>query len=197
MTLRGSALYPLNGTADAQIGNPGVLPQFTWPRAYGWLDIAALLDEGAVPGRVVGLGSVVGLNYVDVRYQGTAPSGPGGGGNALYSGTLFCPGGIMFCRKDQIVDFSVSLALVAGSLSGIASIRLAIDEHAPQPGNEYLATLTSSDFKSGLHGRLSRFSAPLTMSHANCDSAAGFVLLTASPNEAVDITLRLGMPALR
>jgi hypothetical protein len=197
IALRGSAITPINSTAGAEIGNPGVLPQHEWPRLYGWLDLGALFDEGAVEGSVVDIGTESGLNYVDIRYQGTAPDGPGLGGNALVSGVLFCPGGVFFCRDAQIVDFSVSIALVAGSISGLTAIRLALDEHAAQPGNEYLATVFSDDIKGSLLGRLQRFSADLTMTDEDCDSAACFIRIDAAADQAIDITLRVVMPAIK
>lgn len=167
-----------NTMVGAVAGTPGTLPTnwFVFTVATG------------LTTSVVGTGTENGINYADVRLNGTAA----GGTNIIWG----LEGNTSVAAANaQIWTESSYLKLQAGSLAGITDIRLQNDERTA-------TTYIRSNFSSALAVtsaalNTQRFSFVSTLSGgATVAFIVPYVIINFSTGVAIDITLRIGMPQL-
>ncbi len=171
-------LLPNGEMIGATTGAPGTMPT-------GW---ASVFMVGGITRQVVGVGTVNGMRYIDVRFSGTPASASGIG--IPLSSTNACPGVV-----GSRMTVSLYLALIGGSLDGTTLTRVNYTEY--NASNAVVAadynvipaqsiTLTSA---------LTRVSGTRVLTGAT----AAFVvpaLEIGHGTGAIDLTLRIAAPQL-
>lgn len=128
----------------------------------------------------------VGSGYVDIRWVGTASNTV----NRLF----FDAGGIAAAAVGEAWSASLDVALVAGSLGPVGSVRLLVAQY--NGGGSVLSVLQGPELKASLDATLRRWSAPVTLDQATVASVAPAFLFNMPGNPAVDFTLRFRQPQL-
>jgi len=162
-----------NSMQGAVAGTPGTRPT-NWPS----ISLAGLTQT------VVGVGTELGVNYIDLRFNGTASGG-----------TLQIPLEAttqIAAVQGQSWRNSAFLKLVSGSFNGIASSRLRLSEC-----NAAGVVLTNGDFIiSNPTATLTRFSQPYTTVNPTTAFVRPAVMFVATIGAAIDFTIRIGWPQL-
>ena len=164
-----------NSMQGAVAGSPGTLPT-----NWGVPSLAGLTET------VVAVGAVNGIDYIDLRYQGTTT------GTILFryfESTLQIAASV-----GQTFTYSSFLAMVGGSAGNIASIRNSLTER--NSVGSVLGILTGQNVLSSLSSNLTRFADTGTTLQATTAAAQpGFAISFAS-GVAIDVTIRIGWPQL-
>ncbi|MBO1080742.1 phage head spike fiber domain-containing protein [Roseomonas haemaphysalidis] len=153
----------------ATSGTPGTMPA-NWSMA----------TLGGVSASVAGVGTELGLPYVDLRYTGT-PSASG------YLVILPEPITTIAAAAGQVWTASVFLRLVAGSLAGIDTFRCRVQERLPAAG-----PATDSFVSPGAMPQ--RVSITRTLTESSVATIGFSILPAVVAGAAVDFTLRVSAP---
>ena len=167
-----------NTMVGAVAGTPGTLPT-------NW----TLSQNAALTQQIVGVGVSGGVTYVDIRLSGTS-SGSAVNINVESITSIVAANG-------QSWAFSLYLALVGGSTSNVAGIRLRAALYSSTPA--YLGELVATpiDLTSSLSSVLTRQAATTgTISNASTAYVQPYIAITVGVGVAIDITLRIGLPQL-
>lgn len=166
-----------NSMQGAVAGTPG-----TRPTNWGAPTLAGLTTQ------IVGIGTVAGIDYIDIRLFGTT------------TGTTFTfcnpeAAGQIAAAQGQAWTSSFFLAVVGGSTAGLTLLRTLILE-----SDAALATVTSgpsSDLRPVLTSTLSRIALTYTLPSATAAWVSTRINGTvAAIGAVVDLTLRIGWPQL-
>jgi hypothetical protein len=164
-----------NTMVGAAAGTPGTLPT-------NWVTSLSGLTR-----TIVGSSTVNGINYIDIRFNGTTSSGSGIeiklDGNASISGA----------SASQAWSQSVWVSVVGGSTTNITSSTLVFNEYSVGPA--YLRTTTCASNILAGGATLTRVSGSGTTG-ALTTIIEPIMYLGASSGVAIDITLRIGLPQL-
>lgn len=166
-----------NTMQGAVAGSPGTLP------SLGWFAIT----HGTLTQTIVGVGRENGIDYLEVRLNGTTS-------NTACGWCLETATQIVAASGDTITLAS-HISLVGGSLTNISAIRLDMDENTS--GGAFVINKNGADLKAGLTSQLRRFASTATLTGGGTVARVQpFVRLTFSSAVVIDITLRIGWPTL-
>ena len=165
-----------NTMMGAVAGTPGTFPT-------NWAAGAAI----GFSAEVVGVGSLNGINYIDVRVSGTA-------GNTNLALNLAFESNVIATTQGQAWTESVWIARVAGSTTNINSLSLNLTERNTSGSN--VAFLNGPNILSAINNFERR-----VYSYSTANASAAFVVPGiwmghVGIGSAVDITLRIGLPQL-
>jgi hypothetical protein len=166
-----------NTMVGAVAGTPGTLPT-NW---YTFTVLTGLTRQ------IVGTGTENGITYIDIRLSGT----PSAAGSFSISPDLT---NVTAAASGQTWISSYYLKLAAGSLTGVSSTAVSVEEY--NSGGSFLTgTFTATAALTGAALPTQRYSATRTLNQAT----TAFVTTTTIVNlsgAAIDITLRIGLPQL-
>lgn len=165
-----------NTMSGATVGTPGSVPT-------GW-NVSG--SGNGITRTVVGTGTEAGINYIDLRYQGTV-TGSTYGGFALFGGALDFP-----LSAGDLRCVSSYLKLVAGSFAGLTFAALCLDWYTAA------VAFISSTQTSILGLTNSGLAAQRTATSGTAPATTAYtrpVIQWAIPvGVTADFTLRIGMP---
>jgi hypothetical protein len=161
-----------NTMVGAVAGTPGTLPT-NWGTS-----LAGLTQE------IVGTGTEKGVNYIDLRFSGTS--------NATQL-SIRWEGGIVAVADGQTWSHSVWAKLVSGTLP---SSNAALSINLFTSGGTYLTDFGATQIKSLIGTSLARVSGAGTINSATAALARPYVYFLMANGEAVDFTIRIGLPQL-
>lgn len=165
-----------NTMVGAVAGTPGTLPT-------NW---TALATAGGLTREIVGIGTVDGIPYIDIRYSGTTT-------DANSVNLAFDTNLAIAASSGQTWTSSSYVTVVGGNFTNITSAVVRMTERT---GAGSFVGSTDVSFASASGAlRLNRFSATRTLG-ATAGAVQGNVFLTIASGVAIDITLRIGMPQL-
>lgn len=165
-----------NTMVGAAAGTPGTLPT-------NWVVVGGGL--GTLTQTIVGVGTSNGINYIDLRVNGTTSTTSYGLGFDAFTQVA--------ASASQTWTGSVYVAMVFGSTANISQIfQRVIDRDAAG------ANLGSSsvDFMPTLSSTLTRVSLTRTLAGVGTANVSNDILFAFSSGVAIDITLRIGLPQL-
>lgn len=165
-----------NTMVGAAAGTPGTMPT-NWANA----------GSSGTTISVVGTGTENGVNYIDIRWNGS-PSSTGDMRLAFETTT-----GLAAVQGDTLTA-SLYARVVAGSLTNIGQIRLAHQER--NSIGTSLATQLSSDFKVSLGASLYRAYSTATMRQATTANCPLEIYIGVTSGSGIDVTLRIGLPQM-
>lgn len=176
-----TSIVPVSGNgirnpnmAGAIAGTPGTMPT-------NW----AIGGFTGVTTSVVGTGVQNGIQYVDLRFNGT-PS--------VSFGTVFLEAGsIIAATNGQAWSSSLSIAMTAGSMTNISTLFFAHREQN-SGGATLLDTVAMAPITPT--ATLTRISGSTTNSQATTAFIRPLMGFTLTVGQAIDITLRIGYPVL-
>lgn len=166
-----------NSMQGAVPGSPGTLPT-NWVVSFGAI---------ALNSAVVGVGTELGVDYVDIRVFGTTAAG---GAPAIFYDTSTAIAAI----PSQAWANSFFMSVVGGSLDNIVEVWHNIYEY--DASFAFLRNMQAALPKTGLASSLRRFSFAATTGISTAFVRPGFFLNCASAGLVVDVTLRVGWPQL-
>lgn len=143
---------------------------------------------GGLTMSVVGTGTNQGRAYIDIRLSGTTS-------DTTTTQISFETTTGIAASNGQTWTESAFVALVAGSLNGLNAVQLGASVR-PADGSSNLELLTGSSISGSLTATLTRFSAALTTTNASTGRIVPRLFITQSSGQAVDITLRIGLPQM-
>ena len=162
-----------NSMQGAVVGTPGTLPT-------NW----SVTGHAGLTRTIIGIGTVNGVDYIDVRYSGTAS---GTFGRIIFDGPT-----AIAATSGQTWTLSCFLALVGGTISGTTNFYMLVNENTS--GGVLVNEQSSIKV---LTGSLQRYSSTFTLvgggTVAALDGRIGFNMTSEQP---VDFTLRIGWPQL-
>lgn len=171
-----------NSMQGAVVGTPGTLPT-NWIAGGG---------SGLVPS-VVGTGTENGVDYIDIRVNGTTAAGNGNTNIFFENATSVA------ALTGQTWTYSVFLKMVAGSFSNIIGIVWAINENTSagaQVTTHQSNLATSSAPLLGALGNLRVARTDALTGGATVAAVQPLFQVSANVASAIDITLRIGWPQL-
>lgn len=161
----------------AASGTPGTVPN-NWVMPATWAT--------GVARTIVGVGTENGVDYMDVRYVGTAASTSSMSWDMEADATIAALSG-------QSWVVGAFLKLVAGSFANVTSIQLGL--YQEDAGGGVNGTQDGSDIKGSITSALTRFSAAFTLTNGTGTTAWMVPRLRFVPvAAAIDFTLRIGWP---
>ena len=164
-----------NSMQGAVVGSPGTLPT-NWTRAGSGLTMS-----------VVGSGTQNGVEYVDLRWQGTTSS--------TFGSVSFDAANGIAASNGQTWSESVFVSLVGGSFTNVTSVSL--NPQSQQGAGTYLADNAGSNIVSSITSAQTRFShSPALSGGASITFVLPLLQFSWSNGVAVDFTLRIGWPQL-
>jgi hypothetical protein len=165
-----------NTMVGAVAGTPGTLPT-------NW---AGSTSSNGVNREVIGVGTLHGINYIDVRFSGTPTA------TAFVNFVLAESNTSIAASNGQSWAFSTWAAIVGGDTTNISALGASIrfnDSSGVQ--------LTSASISLSAAGsQLQRYSNALTAANASTAFVAQTFFLQFTIGAAIDITLRIGLPQL-
>jgi hypothetical protein len=165
-----------NTMVGAVAASPGTLPT-NWVQG----------PQAGLTRTVVGTGNVNGVNYVDIRYNGTTSGGTSVQIRAEAQSQIAALYG-------QNWTESIFLAIVGGTLINISSIVHGFEDD--DAGGILLTNHVSSDIKASLTSSLQRFTNSATITNASTAFVGHVVQINTQATSAVDLTIRIGWPQL-
>jgi len=165
-----------NTMQGAVAGSPGTLPTY-------WGGIGAGL--GTLAQTIVGTGTQNGIEYIDIRYFGTASTTSFG--VQLESSTQ------IVAAPAQVWSSSLWFAIIGGSTAGINSIVQTIVER--NISGAYLTQINGVDLRSS-GSTITRSSVVGTLGNALTARVVSAVLFSFTIGGTVDITFRIGLPQM-
>jgi hypothetical protein len=166
-----------NTMVGAVAGTPGTLPT-NWSTANGGLTRS-----------VVDVGTSNGINYIDIRFNGTST-----GTSASIS---FGTNTEASVANGQTWTQSIYAAVVGGSAANLASIGGSSNMWG-SGGTVYLGELVGAAFPAAgtLGSTLVRYTGTGTIATASVTSLRPYLFISFAVGAAIDITLRIGLPQL-
>lgn len=161
-----------NSMQGAVAGTPGTAPT-------NWT-----IGVNGVTSTVVGTGTVSGIDYIDIRWNGTP-------GSTQAGAVSFEPATQISASNAQTWAHSVFLAIVGGSMSNISTIDLNIVQR--NAGGANLGALTTNP---SITSSLTRFLNIGTTNQATIAFVQPDIRLETTIGQAIDITIRIGWPQL-
>jgi hypothetical protein len=162
------------GGTPGVIGSGGVLPSDSLFTAN-----AALTRE------ILGFGTEDGIPYVDLRLAGTQTNTSA----AVFS---LGSGSSWACTTGQVFALSVCTRLVGGSLSGISTFRIRVQE---RNGGSNLSVYNKLNFTPTTDAlRTQRRTVSHTIADATANNALLQIAVAPQANTAIDVTYRIGLP---
>lgn len=160
--------------AGASVSGPGATGV---PTGWSWVG-----TQGGVTREITGIGSEFGLNYMDVRFYGTAT-------NNLTQPLYW---GIVPATIGQSYTSSIYSRLVSGSMANFPWVRVGFDEL--NASTTYLAGrhIETTNFTSSFN----RYTHTFTTANASTSFVVGKIQFTATSGTAVNATFRLYGPML-
>lgn len=166
-----------NSMQGAAAGTPGTMPT-NWQTTP--------LNNLAVT--VVGFGTQNGIDYIDVRFNGTTNATSA---TAVFFDTATGIAGL----TAQAWMSSAFVAVVGGSLANINAVRLALWENTA--AGAFVQADVGSDLKSTLSSTMRRATQALTTSGgATVGALRPYMDFTYNTTVAIDVTFRIGWPQL-
>lgn len=162
-----------NTMQGAAAGTPGTLPT-------NW----GVSGRGTLTQTVVGAGTQNGINYVDVRFNGTT--------STTQLTLSFEQTGIIAAANGQTWALSSWVSFVAGSLTNITSS--GIGNNLFDAGSVYIGE--GPGFTFTLTSTFTRYTGAGTISNASTASMRPYFYMGFASGVAIDITLRIGLPQL-
>jgi hypothetical protein len=162
-----------NTMVGAVAGTPGTLPT-------NWATVG-----GGLTTEVVGVGTLNGISYIDIRYSGTKTS-------TGISTVAFEASTATAALNNQTWTNSSWVSIVGGSTTNITSFILIIT--VADSGGAYLTQYNSSNLPVG--ATFTRFTHTATIANASTAYARPVFGFSAANGAAIDITLRIGLPQL-
>lgn len=159
----------------AVVGTPGTLPT-NW--AIGGTTTGLTTS-------VVGTGTANGINYVDIRFVGTA-------GAAINPNILFETSSSIAAANGQSWAWSIYFSVVAGSLNNVTGMLPIVSMFSSVP--TLLGVLAGSAITPT--GVLQRYLFATTTNQALTAFVRAQLQFSAADGAAIDITLRIGLPQL-
>jgi hypothetical protein len=146
--------------------------------------------SGGLTTSVVGVGTSGGINYIDVRFNGTTTTGP-------FIGIIFGTNTEVPAANGQTWTQSIYAAVVGGSGANITYIGGGNNMWG-SGGTVYLGELAGAVFPAigTLGSTLVRYVGTATIATANVTSLRPYLVFTSNIGDAVDITFRIGMPQM-
>jgi hypothetical protein len=161
----------------AAAGTPGTAPT-------NWFTFTALTG---LTRQIVGTGTENGITYIDIRLSGT----PSAAGSFSIGPDL---PNVTAAASGQTWTSSYYLKLAAGSLTGVSSTTVSVEEY--NSGGSFLTgTFTATAALTGAALSTQRYSATRTLNQATTAFVATTTIVNLS-GAAIDITLRIGLPQL-
>lgn len=168
-----------NTMVGAVAGSPGTTPT-------NW----AISLSGGLSSSIVGTGVESGINYVDIRINGT----PSGGS----SGIRFENNTTIAAASGQTWSGSVYLRMAAGSIAGLNTVAPNVTGHNSSGTNTTDSSSVSTSLSSLSASNISQNRPAITYTLA--DAATVYtrlqLLITHAAGTAMDVTLRIGMPQM-
>jgi hypothetical protein len=166
-----------NTMQGAVAGTPGTAPT-------NWFTFTALTG---LTRQIVGTGTENGITYIDIRLSGT----PSAAGSFSIGPDL---PNVTAAASGQTWTSSYYLKLAAGSLTGVSSTTVSVEEY--NSGGSFLTgTFTATAALTGAALSTQRYSATRTLNQATTAFVATTTIVNLS-GAAIDITLRIGLPQL-
>ena len=163
-----------NTMVGAVAGTPGTLPT-------NWTS-----NGGGLTTSVVGVGTSGGINYIDIRFNGTS--------TGIQASVFFESKTEISVSNGQTWSQSLYLAMVGGSKTNILYMGGGNNLWS-NAGNTYLGEFDGAGTDlSLLNASMVRFVGTGTISNASATSIRPYVTFTFNSGVAIDITLRIGMP---
>jgi len=158
-----------NSMVGAVVGTPGT-PPTNW----------TIIQPSTLAAQIVAIGTVQGINYIDVRWSGTP--------NATNQQSLivFENGSSIAASNGQVWSNSAFIGLTAGSTANVTNFKLDLEE-LPS-GNQHVTNFTPT----ATFTRIIAFA--LTLNQANTTNITSRLLVNLTSGQPVDITLRFGWP---
>jgi hypothetical protein len=163
-----------NSMQGAVAGTPGTLPT-------NWNSTGS--PTNGISLAVVGTGTQNGIDYIDLRYSGTASA-------ATTFIVNFETANAAAASSGQTWTQSVFAAIAAGSLTGIASSTVEV------VGTNGTSGVENGSATMALTAALTRFFNTFTFANVGTTNARGRVIVNVNNGGVVDITLRIGWPQL-
>jgi hypothetical protein len=164
-----------NTGVGAVAGTPGTLPT-------NWI-----FTGGGLAANVIGIGVEGGINYIDVQFVGTT--------TASSSGFRFEGNSGVTAASGQTWTSSFYIRQVGGSTSGFSSIGSSLSGIVSS-GSPNAATVPLINDLGASSLSAFRPSVTVALTNVNTTAIRPQLLLTYSIGEAIDITLRIGLPQL-
>ena len=165
-----------NTMQGAVAGTPGTLPT-------NWV---ALATAGGITREIVGIGTVDGISYIDIRYSGTTT-------DANSVNLAFDGNSAIAASSGQTWTSSSYLTVVGGNFTNITSAVVRVTERTGAGGFVGTTEVSFSSASGSL--RQNRFSVARTLG-ATAGAVQGNIFLNIASGVAIDITLRIGLPQL-
>ena len=163
-----------NTMVGAVAGTPGTNPT-------NWANSTAGLTK-----TIVGIGTANGINYIDVRFNGTTSS------TSLAITTDAT--NIIAASNGQAWTSSAWLSVVGGSTVNLNEVLLQLGQYTSAVA--FLSNLNGANIVSSLTSTLTRFASTLTTNDASVAFIQPVIVLRFASGVAIDITLRIGLPQL-
>jgi hypothetical protein len=165
-----------NTMQGAVAGTPGTLPT-------NWF---SSLQSG-IAANVIGTGTENGITYIDVQIVGTS----GATGN---SGVSFESTTGVIAASGQTWAASTYAKIVGGSLTNVNSVRLTIAERTS--GGSFLADTQTAIVVGTNALSTQRYETSRTLNQATTARVTSSIVCNVTSGNAIDITLRIGLPQL-
>jgi hypothetical protein len=134
---------------------------------------------------VVGTGVENGIEYVELRFQGTT--------GATFGNIAYETSTGIACSNGQSWSHGVYLSLVGGDLTNVTGVRVRLSLNNSTPS--YIGeVLTPPDIKGSLTSALQRFTSSGTIANASAAYMNPLVQFSWASGVAVDFTVRVGLP---
>ena len=164
-----------NTMQGAVVGTPGTLPT-NWQKA----------ENSSMAINIVGVGTENGVQYVDVRYVGTASG-------STSSSIQFEQNSAIAAANGQTWTVSSFVKIQSGTRAGVSLLRIGWEERS----GSFLA-ISQGTINPATSGSLAsaRFAFTATNGNASTTFIKPFINFTPVNGAAIDITLRIGLPQL-
>jgi hypothetical protein len=169
-----------NSIRNSQAGGAATGVSGTMPTNWS----AATAPNGLTR-EIVGTGTINGLSYIDIRYNGTTTATTG-------FGIFFDGPAASAAVAGQTWTSSVYVALVGGTVSGTNNIYV----YAQETNGSTNVQQSVSNFRASLTSSLQRFSVTRTFTEATATHSRGSIAMDYTSGATIDITLRIAAPQL-
>jgi hypothetical protein len=167
-----------NSMQGAVAGTPGTIPT-NWAQNIG----------AGITRTIVGTGTSLGINYIDVRYAGTLSAG------TQVVALFFDSTTGIAATTGQIWTLSGFVALVGGSVANLTAVTYGWNENTS--GGAFVSNKTGPNFRTSLTASLQRGSYSTANTGGGTVAAVmPWIQITAPTSTVVDVTLRIGWPQM-
>lgn len=164
----------LEGASTGVVGSGGVFPSD-----------CTFSSQAAMTREIAGIGTEDGIPYVDLRLAGTQSNTTAA---VLFIGT----GGSWTCSPGQSFGTSVCTRLIAGSLAGLTTFRLRVQE---RNGSTGVSLHNKADFMPTTSAlRMQRRTSGHTIVSTTTNNALLQIAILPLANQPVNVTFRVGLP---